>query len=131
MLASVAVGDAGSAPRAFRLVGHWGEPTQPIRNIDADSDARGMGSSPGSIWNTAVAPGGKFALLHVDSSSAGRDLLLLALPEARIVRVLPAPQVRIEAQSFALSADGRWGLFSGDANDALVWTSGARERRGA
>ena len=128
VLTSVAVGDAGSAPRAFRLLGHWGEPTLPIPNIDADSDARGMSSSSGSSWNTAVAPGGKFALLHVDSSSVGNDLLLLALPEARIVHVLPSPQVRIEAQSFALSADGRWGLFSGNANDALVWDIGrARE----
>lgn len=123
VFAAAAPRAAGSAPRPLRLTGHWGQPTPIVLDVAGDPDVKGdraveLGRR---IWHTAVAPGGKFALLHVDSEAWNNGLMVLAVPEGRIVRALPGPEVRMDAQSFALSADGRWGLFAGQQKDAIVW----------
>ena len=120
-LASVGARDAGSAPRPFHLVGHWGQPTPDVRFLEKGGRAKWRNLPGFAIWNTAVAPGGKFALLRINYEPWMTAALVLALPEGRIVRAVPEPEGRMEAQWFALSSDGRWGLFAGENHDAVVW----------
>src|SRR4051812_4727700 len=90
MLLSAGARDAASAPRALHLVGHWGQPTRDMRVIREDGRVRSARVPGFGVWCSAVAPGGRFALLRTESF-AGSDLLLMALPEGRIIRGLPGP----------------------------------------
>jgi WD40 repeat protein len=123
-------GAHGSATGPLRLAAHWGTPAPDITFVGEKPDAKGrarvaLGSR---IQNVAVAPGGRFALLHVDAEPWINGLLVLALPEGRIVRALPAPRVSIDARGFALAPDGRSALFASGDRDVIIWdTEHARE----
>jgi WD40 repeat protein len=120
---------SGSGP--LRLVDHWGTPTPILSIVGEDPKAKGhsrVARGP-SIYNSAIAPGGRFALLHTDAEPWINGLLVVALPEGRIERALAAPRIGLlDRQAFALAPDGRWALFGGENNDVIVWdTERARE----
>jgi WD40 repeat protein len=113
---------AEPAPR-LRLVAHLGQRSPVMRVVGGSSDPNSDDhvSIGGRIWTTAVAPGGRFALLHTEAEPWINGLMVLALPEGRILRAVEAPPISLEAQAYALAPDGRWGLFAGEHDDALVW----------
>src|SRR5436190_11241597 len=123
-------GAPGAAAGRWRLTAHWGMPAPEITIVGEKPHAKGrdrvaLGSR---ISHVAVAPGGRFALLHVDAEPWPNGLLVLALPEGRILRALPGPRVSIEAQGFALAPDGRSALFATSDRDVIIWdTEHARE----
>src|SRR4051812_43864603 len=131
MLFAAGARGAAPPPPGRHPVGPLGEPPRATRGLPPGRPARparapggggwGRARVPGfGVWCSAVAPGGRFALLRTESF-AGSDLLLMALPEGRIIRGLPGPDGRQEDHSMALSADGRWALLSGSEDDAIVW----------